>query len=84
MPRSRSSRSAAVSNCVRAESQAVLRSWSEPGFGDGHPGSGVPHGGHGVADRLGHADPSTTLRVYVHVLSEQAAGAADVLERASR
>jgi integrase len=38
--------------------------------------AGVPV--HVVANRLGHADPSTTLRVYAHVLREQAAGAADV------
>jgi integrase len=38
--------------------------------------AGVPV--HVVANRLGHADPSTTLRVYAHVLREQAAGAVDV------
>jgi integrase len=27
---------------------------------------------------LGHADPAITLRVYAHVLREQAAGVADV------
>jgi integrase len=37
---------------------------------------------HMVANRLGHADPSTTLRVYAHVLRDQAAGAADVFARA--
>jgi integrase len=42
--------------------------------------AGVPV--HVVANRLGHADPSTTLRVYAHVLREQAAGAADVFARA--
>jgi integrase len=31
-----------------------------------------------VAVRLGHADPSITLKVYAHVLREQAAGVADV------
>ena len=42
--------------------------------------AGVPV--HVVASRLGHADPSTTLRVYAHVLREQAAGAADVFAAA--
>jgi integrase len=42
--------------------------------------AGVPV--HVVATRLGHADPSTTLRVYAHVLRDQAAGAADVFARA--
>lgn len=42
--------------------------------------AGVPV--HVVANRLGHADPSTTLRVYAHVLREQAAGAADVFAEA--
>jgi integrase len=42
--------------------------------------AGVPV--HVVANRLGHADPSTTLRVYAHVLREQAAGAADVFAAA--
>jgi integrase len=42
--------------------------------------AGVPV--HVVANRLGHADPSTTLKVYAHVLREQAAGAADVFARA--
>jgi integrase len=42
--------------------------------------AGVPV--HVVANRLGHADPSTTLRVYAHVLREQAAGAADVFAQA--
>jgi integrase len=37
---------------------------------------------HVVANRLGHADPSTTLRVYAHVLREQAAGAAEVFAEA--
>lgn len=37
---------------------------------------GVPV--HVVAARLGHADPAITLRVYAHVLREQAAGVADV------
>ena len=38
--------------------------------------AGVPV--HVVAARLGHADPAITLRVYAHVLREQAAGVADV------
>ena len=38
--------------------------------------AGVPV--HVVADRLGHADPSITLRVYAHVLHEHASGIADV------
>jgi integrase len=42
--------------------------------------AGVPV--HVVANRLGHADPSTTLRVYAHVLRDPAAGAADVFARA--
>ncbi len=42
--------------------------------------AGVPV--HVVANRLGHADPSTTLRVYAHVLREQATGAADVFAQA--
>lgn len=41
---------------------------------------GVPV--HVVADRLGHADPSITLRVYAHVMRHQAAGVADVFARA--
>jgi integrase len=35
-----------------------------------------------MPNRLGHADPSTTLRVYAHVLREQAAGAADIFAEA--
>ena len=31
-----------------------------------------------VADRLGHADPSVTLRVYAYVIRRHAAGIADV------
>jgi len=42
--------------------------------------AGVPV--HVVAARLGHADPSVTLRVYAHVLREQAAGVADVFANA--
>ena len=33
---------------------------------------------HVVAARLGHADTAVTLRVYAHVLREQAAGVADL------
>jgi integrase len=32
---------------------------------------------HGVAERLGHADPSMTLRVYAHVIRSQRASSAD-------
>ena len=42
--------------------------------------AGVPV--HVVAARLGHADPAITLRVYAHVLREQAAGVADIFARA--
>jgi integrase len=42
--------------------------------------AGVPV--HVVAARLGHADPSITLRVYAHVIREQVAEAADVFARA--
>ncbi len=42
--------------------------------------AGVPV--HVVTARLGHADPSVTLRVYAHVLREQAAGVADVFANA--
>ena len=38
--------------------------------------AGVPV--HVVAARLGHADPSVTLRVYAHVIREQVAEAADI------
>lgn len=41
--------------------------------------AGVPV--HVVANRLGHADPAITLRVYAHVLGDQASEAADVFER---
>ena len=33
---------------------------------------------HPVAARLGHADPAITLRVYAHVLQDQALEATDV------
>jgi integrase len=42
--------------------------------------AGVPV--HIVAARLGHADPSITLKVYAHVLREQTAGVADVFAQA--
>jgi integrase len=42
--------------------------------------AGVPV--HVVADRLGHADPSITLRVYAHVIRQHAAGIADVFAAA--
>jgi integrase len=46
---------------------------------------GVPV--HVVANRLGHFDPSVTLRVYAHVLRESASGVAEVfagaIERAA-
>ena len=37
---------------------------------------------HDVAARLGHADPSITLRVQAHVISDQLAEAADIFARA--
>ena len=40
--------------------------------------AGVPV--HVVAARLGHADPAITLRVYAHVLDDQASGAAATFE----
>jgi len=42
--------------------------------------AGVPV--HVVADRLGHADASITLRVYAHVLHDDAARVADVFAQA--
>jgi integrase len=42
--------------------------------------AGVPI--HIVAARLGHADPSVTLRVYSHVLREHARGIDDVIAQA--
>ncbi|MEV4115814.1 site-specific integrase [Nonomuraea sp. NPDC049695] len=41
--------------------------------------AGVPV--HVVAARLGHADPAITLRVYAHVIHEQAATAAEIFAR---
>ena len=41
--------------------------------------AGVPV--HVVAARLGHADPSVTLRVYAHVIRDQVAEAAEVFAR---
>jgi integrase len=35
-----------------------------------------------VMARLGHADPSITLRVYAHVISDQLTEAADIFARA--
>ena len=37
---------------------------------------------HVVAARLGHADPSITLRVYAHVISNQRSEAADTFAQA--
>jgi integrase len=42
--------------------------------------AGVPV--HVVAARLGHADPAITLRVYAHVLRDQASGVAQVFASA--
>ena len=42
--------------------------------------AGVPV--HVVADRLGHADAAITLRVYAHVLHDDAARVADVFAQA--
>jgi len=42
--------------------------------------AGVPV--HVVAARLGHADPSITLRVYAHVISDQLSETADIFARA--
>ncbi len=41
--------------------------------------AGVPV--HVVAERLGHADPSITLRVYAHVIRQHAVGVAEVFAR---
>ncbi|MGH8836632.1 MAG: tyrosine-type recombinase/integrase [Actinomycetes bacterium] len=41
--------------------------------------AGVPV--HVVAERLGHADPSITLRVYAHVIRQQVAEIAEVFAR---
>jgi integrase len=41
--------------------------------------AGVPV--HVVAARLGHADPSMTLRVYGHVINEQLVEAADIFAK---
>ena len=38
---------------------------------------------HVVAARLGHADPTVTLRVYAHVIRDQVAAAADILARST-
>jgi integrase len=42
--------------------------------------AGVPV--HVVSERLGHVDPSITLRVYAHVIRQHAAGVADVFAAA--
>jgi integrase len=42
--------------------------------------AGVPV--HVVAAWLGHADPSITLRVYAHVISDRLTEAADIVARA--
>ena len=42
--------------------------------------AGVPV--HVVAARLGHADPAVALRVYAHVLREQAASVGDIFAQA--
>lgn len=42
--------------------------------------AGVPV--HVVGAQLGHADPSITLRVHAHVISEQLAGATVIFARA--
>jgi integrase len=42
--------------------------------------AGVPV--HVVAARLGHTDPAVTLRVYAHVLREQAASVGDIFAQA--
>jgi integrase len=44
--------------------------------------AGVPV--HLVAARLGHADPAVTLRVYAHVLREQAAKVGDIFAKAAK
>jgi integrase len=36
-----------------------------------------------VVARLGHADPAVTLRVYAHVLREQAVGVGDIFAQAA-
>ncbi|WP_254715716.1 hypothetical protein [Actinomadura sp. NAK00032] len=41
--------------------------------------AGVPV--HVVAARLGHADPSITLRVYAHVINEQLVEAAEIFAK---
>jgi integrase len=42
--------------------------------------AGVPV--HVVAARLGHADPSITLRVYAHVINDQLTGVGDIFAQA--
>lgn len=43
--------------------------------------AGVPV--HVVAERLGHADPAITLRIYAHVIRTHAAGVADIFATAA-
>ena len=43
--------------------------------------AGVPV--HVVAERLGHADPAITLRIYAHVIRRHAAGVADIFASAA-
>ncbi len=43
--------------------------------------AGVPV--HVVAERLGHADPAITLRIYAHVIRRHAAGVADIFATAA-
>lgn len=43
--------------------------------------AGVPV--HVVAARLGHADPSITLKVYAHIIKQHAAGVADTFAAAA-
>ena len=65
-----------------------LRAYNEAASDDPAPPrdpplqAGVPV--HVVAARLGHADPTITLRVYAHVLQDQAREAADVFARLLR
>jgi hypothetical protein len=55
-----------------------LKSWSAKALN--RASNAVAH--HQVAARLGHADPSVTLRVYSHVLREHAQGIGDVYAQA--
>jgi integrase len=53
---------------------------ADPADGLFYMALGVPV--HVVAARLGHADPSVTLRVYSHMLREHAQGIGDVFAQA--